>query len=155
MLANNKTNELIGITFYLKKNAFGDCGYWRIQINPIASLASRNLPGGCTMLERGPSGNRLPKFGLCVLCTIPIIRNQCHHRYNLIQSLLEQAYSLLLKRFEQGRHLLTSFYSRTCSIAFVVREVPLYIFITFGQSDGYPVFDFPFASKAARTSARS
>ena len=47
MLANNKTNELIGITFYLKKNAFGDCGYWSSQINPNSSLAITNLPVGC------------------------------------------------------------------------------------------------------------
>ena len=47
ILVNNKTNELIGVTFYLKKNAFGDCGYWSSQINPHGSITITNLPQGC------------------------------------------------------------------------------------------------------------
>jgi hypothetical protein len=47
ILVNNKTNQLIGVTFYLKKNAFGDCGYWASQVNPNSSLMITNLPEGC------------------------------------------------------------------------------------------------------------
>ena len=47
ILVRNKTNELIGISFYLKKNAFGDCGYWSSQINPTSSIDITNLPTGC------------------------------------------------------------------------------------------------------------
>ena len=47
ILVVNKTNELIGVTFYLKTNAFGDCGYWSSQVNPHASLSITNLPQGC------------------------------------------------------------------------------------------------------------
>ena len=47
ILVKNKTNELIGVTFYLKKNAFGDCGYWSSQIKPNSSLSITNLPTGC------------------------------------------------------------------------------------------------------------
>jgi len=43
----NKTGELIGATFYLKKTAFGDCGYWSTQINPNSSITLTNLPQGC------------------------------------------------------------------------------------------------------------
>jgi hypothetical protein len=47
ILVVNKTNELIGVTFYLKQNAFGDCGYWSSQVNPHDSLSITNLPQGC------------------------------------------------------------------------------------------------------------
>ncbi len=44
---NNKTNQLVGVTFYLKKNAFGDCGYWSTQVSPNSSIDLTNLPWGC------------------------------------------------------------------------------------------------------------
>ena len=47
ILVVNKTGELIGVTFYLKKNAFGDCGYWSSQVKPNSSLSVTNLPQGC------------------------------------------------------------------------------------------------------------
>ena len=47
IVVQNKTNELIGVTFYLKKNAFGDCGYWNSQVTPNGSLDLTNLPEGC------------------------------------------------------------------------------------------------------------
>jgi len=46
ILFNNKTNVLMGVTFYLKKNAFGDCGYWSSQVNPHDSISITNLPTG-------------------------------------------------------------------------------------------------------------
>jgi len=47
ILFNNKTNVLMGVTFYLKKNAFGDCGYWSTQVKPHDSITITNLPIGC------------------------------------------------------------------------------------------------------------
>jgi len=46
ILFNNKTNVLMGVTFYLKKNAFGDCGYWATQVKPHGSASITNLPLG-------------------------------------------------------------------------------------------------------------
>ncbi|HEY9151299.1 MAG TPA: hypothetical protein VIN60_00320 [Anaerolineales bacterium] len=47
IVVNNRTNVLMGVTFYLKKNTFGDCGYWSSQINPNGTLYITNLPTGC------------------------------------------------------------------------------------------------------------
>ncbi len=48
MMVQNQTNVLMGITFYLKTNAFGDCGYWRSsQLKPNSSTLLTNLPTGC------------------------------------------------------------------------------------------------------------
>ncbi len=47
IVVHNKTGVLMGITFYLKQNAFGDCGYWSSQINPNGTLDITNLPRGC------------------------------------------------------------------------------------------------------------
>jgi hypothetical protein len=46
-LVINQTNEEIGVTFYLQKNAFGDCGYWSSTISSGGSLTITNLPQGC------------------------------------------------------------------------------------------------------------
>ncbi len=47
ILVVNKTGELIGVTFYLKKTKFGDCGYWSTQVSPNSSITLTNLPQGC------------------------------------------------------------------------------------------------------------
>jgi hypothetical protein len=44
---NNRTGVLMGVSFYLKKNAFGDCGYWSTQVKPNSSITITNLPTGC------------------------------------------------------------------------------------------------------------
>ncbi len=46
ILFNNKTNVLMGVSFYLVKNAFGDCGYWSTQVKPHDSVFITNLPTG-------------------------------------------------------------------------------------------------------------
>ena len=47
MLVNNKINQPITVSFYLRKNAFGDCGYWATQIKANNSTSVTNLPVGC------------------------------------------------------------------------------------------------------------
>jgi hypothetical protein len=47
ILVNNKTNKLIGLSFRLYKNAFGDCGYWSTTMGASSSKLITNLPIGC------------------------------------------------------------------------------------------------------------
>ncbi|MFZ1042550.1 MAG: hypothetical protein WCA79_11090 [Anaerolineales bacterium] len=48
ILVNNKINAPVTVSFYLKKNAFGDCGYWGLTgMNPNGSTMLTNLPQGC------------------------------------------------------------------------------------------------------------
>ena len=46
ILFNNRTAVQMGVSFYLKKNAFGDCGYWSTQVKPHGSATITNLPLG-------------------------------------------------------------------------------------------------------------
>ena len=45
VLINNKTNDLLGVSLYLNKNSWGDCGYWSSPAGISAnSSASVTLP---------------------------------------------------------------------------------------------------------------
>ncbi len=43
---NNKTNVLLGLSLYLNKNSWGDCGFWSSPegIPPNSSITLTNLP---------------------------------------------------------------------------------------------------------------
>jgi hypothetical protein len=43
----NKTAQLVTISMQLKKNAFGDCGYWSTVLKAHGSYDQGNLPLGC------------------------------------------------------------------------------------------------------------
>ncbi len=48
MLVKNQINAPITVSFYLHKNAFGDCGYWGLSgMSPNSSTVLTNLPTGC------------------------------------------------------------------------------------------------------------
>lgn len=45
IMINNKTNVLLGVSLYLNKNSWGDCGYWSSPAGiPSNSSASISLP---------------------------------------------------------------------------------------------------------------
>src|SRR5258708_33187303 len=46
-LINNKASQLVTISLQLKKNAFGDCGYWSTVLSSHGSYQQTSLPLGC------------------------------------------------------------------------------------------------------------
>jgi len=66
---NNKTKQLVTISFQLKKNAFGDCGYWSSTISASNSLFVSSLPLGCYNIyafnQSGKPDWQNGYFGLC------------------------------------------------------------------------------------------
>ena len=46
-LVKNKTSQLVTVSFQLKPNAFGDCGYWSTVISANDSVFPSDLPLGC------------------------------------------------------------------------------------------------------------
>ncbi len=66
---NNQTKQLVTVSFQLKPNAFGDCGYWSTVISSSGSVLVTNLPLGCYNVyafnQTGKPDWQNGYFGLC------------------------------------------------------------------------------------------
>lgn len=69
ILVKNKTNQLVTVSFQLKKNAFGDCGYWSTVLPGNGSTFTSNTPLGCYNVyafnQNGKPDWQNAYFGLC------------------------------------------------------------------------------------------
>lgn len=68
-LVNNKINQQIIVSFQLKKDSSGDCGYWSMQARANSSTLVTNLPLGCYNIfafnQNGKPDFQNVYFGLC------------------------------------------------------------------------------------------
>ena len=85
-LVNNKTNQQIVVSFQLKKDSSGDCGYWSMQAHANSSTLVTNLPQGCYNIfafnQNGKPDFQNAYFGLCTGNNVQKIYHQRYSKYN-------------------------------------------------------------------------